>query len=438
MDILKHISEAGVVGAGGAGFPTHVKLKAKADIVLANGAECEPLLRVDRMMMENNAELIIAGLEAAVAVTGAAKGVVCLKKKYKAAIHRMEEAIAGKQNLEIFLMDNYYPAGDEQQIVFDVTGKVVPTGGLPIDVGAVVSNVSTLMNIAQSLTGIPVTHKYLTVTGEVKKPVTLAAPIGLPMIKLIELAGVSGNLEDYAVIVGGPMMGYVENNLFAPVTKTTGGLILLKKDHPHIVRKTSSLEKDIIMARAVCCQCNYCTMMCPRNVLGLKVEPNKAMRAFAFNGKGIDYQNGIFSCCNCGICSYYACNFNLKPNAVMTALKEQLLKSGIKPEKKVAQPPASNADLIRTPVSRLIQRLNLEKYDVDAPLAEYKITADTVNIPLKMHIGAPATPVVQAGQHVRAGEKIASMAEGKLGAEIHASIDGTIKEITAAAITIQA
>lgn len=436
-DILEKIREAGVIGAGGAGFPTHIKLNCKAEYVLANGAECEPLLRVDRSMMENYPDTIITGLKAAMSATGAKKGYVCLKGKYKKAIAALEKAIEGMSSIEIFKMDNYYPAGDEQQMVYDVTGRVVPTGGLPLDTGVVVDNVSTLMNIASALNGKPVTHKCVTVTGEVSKPVTLNVPIGTPISTLIKAAGGPEKSEKYCLIVGGPLMGYIEGNWDAAVTKTTGGIIILPEDHKLISLKASSLEREFKMAKAVCCQCTYCTQMCPRNALGLKVEPHKAMRALAYNsGEVLIESNGIFSCCNCGVCTYYACPMGLSPSKVMTEMKTALTKKGMKPRKEVAASPNSSRDYMKIPSHRIIERMGLSVYDVDAPLAGSDLSVDKVKIGLKQNIGMPSAPVKSVGDTVAAGDLIASVEKGKVGADIHASIGGTITCVTADYIEI--
>lgn len=152
---LEKIRNAGVVGAGGAGFPTHIKISNEAEVVIANGAECESLLRVDRQVMENFPDKVISGLQTVMEISNAKRGVICLKEKYHLAVERLKEAIKDKKNITLLLLRSYYPAGDEQQMVYEVTGRVVPRGGLPINVGAIVTNVSTLVNIAEALNDVP-------------------------------------------------------------------------------------------------------------------------------------------------------------------------------------------------------------------------------------------------------------------------------------------
>ena len=440
MSIAEKVLEAGVVGAGGAGFPTHVKMNSKADIALANGAECEPILRIDRWMMEKYPEKIIRGFKALIEATGAKEGVICLKKKNHDAIEILEKAIENEPDIRLYLLDNYYPAGDEQQIVYEVTGKVVPTGGIPLDVGAVVSNVSTLMNIADALDDMSVTEKYVTVGGEVEKPITVKVPIGVTVGELVKEAGGPESSEGYTLIIGGPATGRLSNDWNEPVTKTTGGVLVFKSDHPLIRKKTDDGSMDWKLAKAVCCQCNMCTELCPRNALGLGVEPHKAMRAsFMSDGKLLGDPNGVFSCCDCGLCTYYACNFGLSPNRMIVKMKEGLQKSGYRPEKKVKTSVSPALSTIKVPTKRLMSRMGVVQYDKDTPLSEkLSATVDKVSIPLRMHIGAPGVPVVKAGDKVEKGQLIADIPEKSLGAKIHASIGGTVTDVTDKQILIKA
>ncbi len=439
MSIVDKVCIAGVVGAGGAGFPTHVKINSKADIVLANGAECEPLLRVDRLMMQTYPHKIIRGLKAVIESTGAKEGVICLKKKYHEAWESLQNALEGELDIRLYPLDNFYPAGDEQQMVYEVTHKVVPTGGIPLDVGAVVNNVSTLINIADALDDIPVTDKYVTVSGDVETPITIKVPLGTPVGKLIAAGGGPDTLDGYTLIIGGPATGKLCNDMNEPVKKTTGGILVFRSDHPLIKKKTDDGEMDLKLAKAVCCQCNMCTQICPRNALGLGVEPHKAMRAaFSGNGKLLGDVNGIFSCCDCGLCSYFACNFGLSPSRMMTKMKDGMQKSGLKPEKNVKRDVSANIDTIKVPTKRLMARMGILQYDKETPLVESMMAINKVRIPLSMHIGAPSKPTVKIGDVVQKGQLIADIPVKSLGAKLHASIKGTVTNISNSYIEIEA
>lgn len=426
MELNKIVCDAGILGAGGAGFPTHAKINCKAEYVLANGAECEPLLRVDQQVMEQYAAEVVRGIRAVKEFTEAKFAVICLKEHYHGAVKALKAVLKDADDVQLHLLDAYYPAGDEQQIVYEVTGRVVPTGGLPLDVGAVVCNVSTLVNIANALDGKKVIEKYVTVGGAVKQPVTVRVPVGISLKEVLAAAG--GVTEECRYIIGGPCMGRVTDTLDIPVTKTTGGLLAIPVAHPLLRQKSETLDLRLIMS--VCCQCSMCTQMCPRNALGLNVQPHKAMRSLA---NGIDLLgdfNGIFSCCNCGLCTYYACNFGLKPSQVMQTLKSAIASKGTRARKEVFGAPDGGLANKKVPVSRLIARLGISQYDVPAPLSEKLMTTDSVRIALRMGVGAPSVPTVAVGDKVRKNQLIADIAEKKLGVKMHASISGTVTAIT--------
>ncbi|MDR2768397.1 MAG: SLBB domain-containing protein [Treponema sp.] len=446
MSFLDLVRNAGIVGAGGAGFPTHVKLNSsgpaggifKPEYLIANGAECEPLLRSDRRLMETKAAEIVRALLAAAEATGAANTVIATKRHYELAVAALTKAAAGT-GISFHLMKSTYPSGDEQTLVYDITGRVVPTGGLPLDVGCVVCNAATLVNISAALDGEPVTGKVLTVTGAVKNPVTVEVPIGTPIASLIRAAGgfVSGAADDYEVIAGGPLMGFTVRSLDEPVTKTTGGIIPLPKNHRILSYKNVDPSRQAKMARAVCCQCSLCTQLCPRAALGLGVSPHKAMRSLAAErGKLLGRVNTLFSCCDCGLCSYYACNFGLAPHVVMGNFKKALMAEGVKPKRETAGEADRGIANKKVPSARLLARLDLKRYDRDAPLVPFTEKVSRVRIPLKMHIGVPCKAVVENGAAVKKGALIAA-AEG-LGAPIHASIDGVVSAVSAEFIEIKA
>lgn len=433
MDVKEMVMNAGILGAGGAGFPTHVKINCQAGAVIVNGAECEPLLRVDQQVMELYAAEVVEGLRLVMEQTGAKEGVIALKKHYEGAVKALGAAIEPFGQLRLHLLREYYPAGDEQQIVYEVTGRVVPTGGLPLDVGAVVCNASTLLNVADAAAGKKVVEKYVTVGGAVRTPRTFKVPVGISCRELLEAAG--GTAEPCRYIIGGPCMGRVVDDPDVPVTKTTGGFLAFPVDHPLWKLREETLNMQLI--RSVCCQCSMCTQMCPRNALGLNVQPHKAMRTIAQGTDLLGDANGGFSCCNCGVCTYYACNFGLKPSQAMQQMKAMLAQKGVKPRKEVYTRADRSIDDKKLPVKRLIARMGLERYDVDAPLSEKLLPTGQVRIMLRMGVGAPSVPVVGVGDKVRKNTLVADIAPGKLGVKMHASISGTVTAVTDSYIEIR-
>ncbi|ADG80938.1 respiratory-chain NADH dehydrogenase domain 51 kDa subunit [Thermincola ferriacetica] len=426
-ETIKLVREAGVVGAGGAGFPSHVKIAAEAEFIIINGAECEPLLRVDQQLMAARAEQLIKGIEAVMEATGASRAFIALKYKYKEAIEVLTEATAGKP-VEVFTLGDFFPAGDEQVLVYEVTGRVVPEGGIPLKVGCVVTNVETAINIANAIEGIPVTETYLTVTGEVEQPVTLKLPIGTSISEALALAGVK-DMQNKAVIDGGPMMGPVVPDVSQPVTKVTKGLIVLPADHKLIVSKSLPWETVVRRSRSVCIQCSMCTEVCPRHLLGHRLSPHKIMRGLAWMRPNEDTKTALL-CCECGACELYGCPMQLSPRQVNAAIKRELGKQGIK---WASSDNSTNVSIVREyrkiPSKRLIARLGLTAYDQPAPLSEETYVPRLVRIPLRQHIGAPGIPVVHVGQKVQKGDLVAAIPESALGANVHASINGTVTAI---------
>lgn len=430
--IVAAIKEAGIVGAGGAGFPTYIKVNADADTIIVNGAECEPLLRAHQNVMASESERLVLGLQSVMLATGAVKGYIGLKKKYLAAVERLQTVIArkGASNIELFFLPDMYPAGDEQVLVQEVTGRIVPEGGIPLHVGVVVANVETLVNVAYALEGQPVTEKYVSVTGAVHHPLTVKAPIGMAVGELIELAG-GPAVTDYAIIDGGPMMGKLVSP-DAVVTKTTGGIILLPSSHSLVVQKRTPWSAIANRAKAACCNCRGCTDVCPRYLLGHRLEPHRIMQAIGYGHMHeTEVLNKAFLCSECGACEAYGCTMGLSPRRVNAELKRQLGKAGVRnPNTAKPQTVRLGRENRRIPTKRLLYRLGLEQYDDKAPLSSDPVETKEVKLNLSQHIGAPSKPVVSVGTTVKKGDVVAVIPEGAaLGAMLHASISGEVYNI---------
>ncbi|MCI6640722.1 MAG: SLBB domain-containing protein [Pygmaiobacter massiliensis] len=435
MGLLEQIKAAGIVGCGGAGFPTHVKLDCKADWYLINAAECEPLLRTDRWLMKHKADEVVAGAKLAAKQVGAKRCVFALKETYTEEIASLEAAIKkAKSSAEIYKMKNYYPAGDEQMITCDITGKTVPPAGIPRDAGAVVSNLTTVYEIGQAAKGIPFTMKYLTVTGEVAHPTVLCVPLGTPFAQCIEAAG-GLTRPDCRIIAGGPLMGKqytLEQMEDLYVTKTTSGILAIPEDAPVITEKEVPLRSILRRAKTSCIQCERCTELCPRYLSGHPLQPHKIMRKLAY-ADGIEevlQDESILNaqlCSECGVCETYACPMGLAPRQVNQYVKGELAKAKLRYQKKDeeyhARPERSYR---RAPSKRIATRLGVAQY------YDYKIddcatlNPAEVHLALRQHIGAACVPVVKTGDQVEAGQLIAQSPEGGLGTSLCASISGTV------------
>lgn len=429
---VARVGELGIVGAGGGGFPTAVKLGTRVPLVIANAAECEPLLHKDKELLHHLSEPFLRGMSAAMQMVGAPQGVIGIKEKYKDIIAALERQAPA--NIRVAPLPDVYPAGDEFILVHLVTGRVIPPGGLPKDVDAMVANVETLMNIGLDQ---PVTQKYLTVAGAVRNPVTLRVPIGISIGEVIEAAG--GALDaDFSVLLGGVMMAKPAAGLDLPVTKTTGGIVVLPSSHKLIQRHAAKWPQIARIGRSACDQCRFCTEFCPRYLLGHPIQPHRAMQSLGFAASPAAIIAGTLYCCECNLCTMYACPEDLDPKNVCVQSKPAARENGLfftgTPESVTPHP---MAEFRRVPMTRLISRLDLAKFNNTGPLTEHKFSPSRVVLPLKQHAGAPSLPVVKTGQKVSAGDLLAIPEDGKLGARIHASIGG-VARLTHDAVVIDA
>jgi len=438
QEIVKAVQAAGVTGAGGAGFPTYVKLQAKAEVVIANGAECEPLTHVDKQLMLHHAPEVIAGLRAAMHSTGAARGILGVKGKYKEVIAVLRAALGSATDITIAELGNFYPAGDEQVLVYDVLGRVVPEGGLPINVGCVVQNIETLYNIDAALHGRPVTEKFITVIGAVRRPVTVKVPIGVRLREVLALAG-GVTTPDPVILDGGAMMGSVVGDLDAPVTKRTKMLLVLPYDHQLSVKRRTPREVFDAHAIAACDQCYMCTDYCPRHAQGHAIQPHKLILLLASGVPLTDAQMaGAMLCCECRTCNY-ACPVHLSPGDIALNIKRDLVREGMKNPYHRTTEVDPYRDYRRVPMTRLINRLDLAKYDAAAPLTAVSPSSfSRVELRMSQHIGMPAGPVVKVGDRVKAGDLVGEITKGGLGAPVHASIDGVVRQVSYESIVIEA
>jgi Na+-translocating ferredoxin:NAD+ oxidoreductase RnfC subunit len=407
-------------------------------VIIANGAECEPLLRVDQQLMAQYPDEVVAGLELALKATGAKKGIIAFKKKYHGAINALSAAIKGKRKLSLFLLDNFYPAGDEHVLFHEVTEKLVPEGGIPLEAGAVVQNVGTLINIYRASQGQPVVDRAVTIGGAVKTPVTLNVPVGTMVNSLIQAAG-GVTIPDPVVLMGGPMMGVVVTPSEAAIAKTCSGIIVLPASTPGVRSKQEKLSTLLSRMKSACCQCLYCSELCPRQLLGHRLEPHKINRAASGLNTDPKVVAGAMLCCECGVCESYACLMSLSPRRVIQELKKSFAQKGfINPLHRSDIKPHPARKSRRIPTSRLIRRLGLKNFDVPAPFSGKNVLPDRVELELKQHVGTPAEPVVKKGGRVKRGDLVAEIPDKALGARVHASIDGTVISVLPDRVVIKA
>lgn len=437
-ELQKLVQENGVVGAGGAGFPTYVKLDERANTILMNCAECEPLLKLHRQLLQQHAYEIMKTFSMIADTVNANEAIICIKKEYVPTIRALEQYIDEFPKIRIHLLPSVYPMGDEVVMIYEATGKVVKPGGLPINEGVAVFNVETVYNIYRAVEqNHPVTDKVVSVVAEVSNPVTVRVPLGCTIAETVALAGVT-TVKDPVYFVGGPMMGNI-GKADQPVTKTTNAILVLPKDHLLVQTKQAKASISMNRAASICCQCQMCTDLCPRHMLGHPIQPHLFMRA----ASNKDFQDmnpflNTFFCVSCGVCELFACPQSLAPRSLMAEYKAGLRKAGIKPpQNPKVTPVQSSRELRKVPEERLEARLGLSKYNVDAPLNDTVVPMKKVKVLMGQHIGAPAKPIVSKGDMVELGQMIGQPADG-LSVGIHASISGKVAEVTGSYVIIQA
>ena len=437
-ELAKILKDNGIVGAGGAGFPTYAKLSEKADTIILNCAECEPLLKLHRQVLKFNTVEIFDTLCLIAETLGAKDIVIAIKEAYKTTLQAVKATLPAYKNIRLSLLPEVYPAGDEVMIVYETTKRIVPPGKIPIEVGAIVFNVETVFNIYKAIEKEePVTYKYITLAGEIEKPITVKAPLGITFDEVLKKAeGIT--VEDFGLICGGPMTGTVAQ-LSDVVTKTTNAILVFPKDHYIINKKLANNKHNMKRAMSACCQCRMCTDLCSRNLLGHPIKPHEFMRA-ATSGdtRKLEPFLNTFYCSGCGLCEMYACQQGLSPRTLILEYKAGLRKNGIKPPENVQNEGINPLRALRqVPKARVKSRLGLSEYNRAAPIDEEIIKTDKVKILLSQHVGAPAKPIVKKGDVVKAGQLIAEANEG-LSVNIHASIDGTVTKVSDGFIIISA
>ncbi len=434
--LSKIMQENGIVGAGGAGFPSYAKLNAKTETLILNCAECEPLLKLHRQLLEKYAAEIADTFHMIGQSVGAKEMIIGIKKSYTKTIDALNAVLGEYPDMRLGLLDEVYPAGDEVVLIYEVTKKVVKPGGLPIDCGVAVFNVETVYNVYRAVQkDVPVVDKLVSVVGEVEHPVTVRVPIGTSIEETVRLAGQITH-EDTVYFIGGPMMGFIGSGA-QPVTKTTNAVLVLPQDHLIVQKKRRKSSIDLKRAAACCCQCTMCTDLCPRNRLGHPITPHLFMRAATC--KDVQEPNIFINtmfCSSCGLCEMYSCMQGLSPRSLIADYKAGLRANGIKPPKAEPAPVGEEREYRKVPMARLMARLDLVKYNKNAPLTDEVASAEKVKIMLSQHIGAPAAAAVQVGESVQRGQMIARPAKG-LSVAIHASINGVVSAVTDKYIVIE-
>ena len=293
-EILNRIKEGGVVGMGGAGFPTHVKLAPKdpsrIEYILVNGAECEPYITSDYRRMIEEPEKVVKGLQVILALFDSAKGYICIEDNKPDCIAKMKELVKDIDRIEVKEVMTKYPQGGERTLIYAATGREINSSMLPADVGCVVDNVETVISVYKAvILGRPVNRRVVTMSGDgIKEPKNLLVLSGTDMSELVDAAG-GLKAKIAKAISGGPMMGFALYDLHVPCTKTTSAFLFLEHD---AVSEAQEIQ-------TACINCGRCVSVCPGHVLPARL----AKLAERGDMAGFEAMDGM-ECCECGCCSY--------------------------------------------------------------------------------------------------------------------------------------
>ena len=425
MELKELMKAAGIIGAGGAGFPSYAKLAEGADTLLINGAECEPLLYTDYFLLKRELTLVLSGINAVLDNTTIPRAVLAIKA-HTAKRLSFSDGEALDDRIKVKVLPDVYPIGDEVSLIYESLGRLVNPASLPITVRVIVYNVETMYNLGRAVRyGEPVLNKWLTIGGDIDNPVVVRVPVGVGVEELFSALNIEVP-ETHAVIDGGPSMGKIVNPRRAVVTKTTKGILILPRTIPAIAMKELEPTRAVMRAETACCQCTRCTDMCPRALLGYPLEPHKMVRT-AMGVAEVMPQMVISAtlCCGCGICESIACSQGISPKAVIDSYKAVLAKNGMRFFTKQASEVTREREYRMIPSKRWMSALGVTPYDKIPTFMGDINNISRVEIPISKHIGAPSVPTVRDGDTVKRGDIIAEAADG-LSVPQHASLDGRV------------
>ena len=425
MELKELFRNAGIIGAGGAGFPSYAKLAEGADTLLVNGAECEPLLYTDYVILKRELDTVLTGIEEILSESPIKKAYICIKS-HTAKRLSFKDGEELSDNIKIKVLPDVYPMGDEVSLIYEATGRLVNPGHLPISVGVIVYNVETLYNLGRAILGHGgVYMKWLTVGGDIDNPTVVRVPVGTAVADVFAWLGINVK-EGYSVIDGGPSMGKLINHERASVTKTTKSLLILPDSIEAVRTKSINQRAAVARAETACCQCTRCTDMCPRALLGYPLEPHKMVRTAM--GAAVTLPQMVISatlCSGCGVCESLACSQGISPKAVINNYKALLAEHKMRYFTKESVEPGPEREYRMIPSEKWAATLGVARFDRVCEWGGELTNVKRVEIPLTKHIGAPSIPTVNSGDFVTRGQVIAEPGEG-LSVPQHASIDGAV------------
>jgi len=429
-DLLERVREAGLVGAA-SGDPLVDKLSRPAEVVIANGVSAEPLLRADAHLVAHFAGQVLTGLKLAMQLTRAKKGAIALKRSDREAVAAAKRAIAedgfAKFHVDLVELPSFYPAGEEGFLAATIAGKTVPTGGSAQDAGVLVLNVMSLYQLVDLRRGKSPTRRLVTVTGAVRRPVTVWAPWGTPFETLVAHAGGASCGGPWTVLAGGPMRGRLDAT--GAVSATTGAIAVLPLDHRLVRRRLEPITVVRRRAQDACHGCQRCTELCPAWQQGQPTEPHRVMRALWADPATVA-SRWAGGCTGCNLCTFYACPVELNPASLMADLARRSLVESPSPIQGLGEDSphwkggvrGRNRPPARIPLGRLARRLGLTGLDHVAPYDPAELAVPY----LDLEVPPGGAPCVRIGDWVTYGQVVARPGPGTDEVPLRSGIEGTV------------
>jgi len=432
-EIVNAVRNAGVVGSEDPGVPSYMKLNTTADLIIANGSECEPLVHSDKALLRQRPDLVLDGVKLAMESTGAKNAVIAVKACDEDIVACLQEVLSEEPSIGLHLLEDYYPVGDEHLLVYEITKKLVPQGGNSLDIGIVVDDVLGFAQIYQGVHGKPVTERPVTICGEVESPQVAWIPIGTPYDEVIRFAGgLKLQSQDVVILDGGPMKGKIVSNLKDGIGKSTCAVLILPKNHLVSKVKQKTLSQMVKEHQGVSGESSKVAELCPRYQLGHDIHPDRAFMSLHFPSSIRSSEaESAFHCNGCSLCDYLGSDIsNFSPRLVYEAMAKELKKRGVKgPSRRSDIQVRKGYNNNRVSLSHLRKRIGVEQYEKKVMPLKEKKTPAVVRIPLLRHVGRPARPIVFEGQDVQMGDVIAFSPPSEMGTTCHASISGKVGEV---------
>lgn len=414
------LSRLGVTGTG--------HINERCCTVIVNALKDNPLSFAEEYLLQNEWHKVIDGLKLLMVNHQAEKGIIAVSKSDRPVISDLKLYIEDCDNIDLFFVDNFYPASDQAILIYEATGQPF-SGATPVALsGSLVYDIQTVINIYEAVTEkTPVTRRLLTCTGEVALPSLVLGHVGVSFREVIELCGgATTTIDEYVILCGTPARGVIVTDIDTPVTGSTTTITVLPADHELVKERSQTLGTQIRKIKSVCNQCSFCTELCPVYLLGGKLYPHLIMRQIAYGpAEPEEVILGALLCSECGICEVFACPHKLSPRAVNREIKERLKESLLSGHTSGQLQPRLNRDYRKVPFERLADLFSVGQYAEPPKMEPLETSPGQVELLFEEISAAGVLPRVKIGEEIAAGSLVAE-AEGSTGAGLHASISGKV------------